>query len=134
MKRFKPYVLSLTEIGLTLVLLLLLTLTRFGLNSFDDNIALLFTIVFTLIYAAISIRYMLAYTNMIKVNWRGNDRLRDIFNILWQSAAHLVLGVTVLDYVYLYLKNDLYCFIVLLLSVIAAVSDFFIRYIRMIKK
>lgn len=134
MKRFKPYVLSLTEIGLTLVLLLLLTLTRFGLNSFDDNIALLFTIIFTLIYAAISIRYMLAYTNMIKVNWRGNDRVRDIFNILWQSAAHLVLGVTVLDYVYFYLKNDLYCFIVLLLSGIAAVSDFFIRYIRMIKK
>lgn len=134
MKRFKPYVLSLTEIGFTLVLLLLLTLTRFGLNSFDDNIALLFTIVFTLIYAAISIRYMLAYTNMTKVNWRGNDRARDIFNIIWQSAAHLVLGVTVLDYVYFYLKNDLYCFIVLLLSVIAAVSDFFIRYIRMIKK
>lgn len=134
MKRFKPYVLSLTEIGLTLVLLLLLTLTRFGLNSFDDNIALLFTIVFTLIYAATSIRYMLAYTNMIKVNWRVNDRVKDIFNILWQSAAHPFLGVTVLDYVYFYLKNDLYCFIVLLLSVIAAVSDFFIRYMRMIKK
>lgn len=128
MKRFKPYVLSLTEIGLTLVLLLLLTLTRFGLNSFGDNMALLFTIIFTLIYASISICYMLAYTNTIKVNWRANDRARDIFNISWQSAAHLVLGVTVLDYVYFYLKNDLYCFIVLLLAVVAAVSDFFIRY------
>lgn len=84
--------------------------------------------IFFVIYTVSSIRYWLAYTNNITADWKVNDRLKDILNILWQSAAHLILGIVILDYVYIYLKNDLYCIILLLLTIIAAITDFLIRY------
>lgn len=84
--------------------------------------------IFFIIYTVFSIRYWLAYTNNITANRKVNNRLKDILNILWQSAAHLILGIVILDYVYIYLKNDLYCIIILLLTTITAITDFLIRY------
>lgn len=125
---FKSYRLALIEIGLTFTLLFFLILTTFNKNTFDDNIGLLLTMIFFVIYTVSSIRYGLAYTNNITADWKVNDRLKDILNILWQSAAHLILGIVILDYVYIYLKNDLYCIILLLLTIVTAITDFLIRY------
>lgn len=125
---FKSYRLALIEIGLTFALLFFLILTTFNKNTFDDNTGLLLTMIFFIIYTVSSIRYWLAYTNNITANRKVNNRLKDILNILWQSAAHLILGIVILDYVYIYLKNDLYCIIILLLTIITAITDFLIRY------
>lgn len=125
---FKSYRLALIEIGLTFALLFFLILTTFNKNTFDDNTGLLLTMIFFIIYTVSSIRYWLAYSNNITANRKVNNRLKDILNILWQSAAHLILGIVILDYVYIYLKNDLYCIIILLLTIITAITDFLIRY------
>lgn len=125
---FKSHRLALIEIGLTFALLLFLILTTFNKNTLDDNIGLFLTMIFFVIYTVSSIRYGLAYTNNITADWKVNDRLKDILNILWQSVAHLILGIVILDYVYIYLKKDLYCIILLLLTIVTAITDFLIRY------
>lgn len=131
MNLFKAYIVFFTEIAITFILLLFLIL----MNPAPEHTAeLIITMMFVIIYDFCAIRYFLEYTNKITVNRRINEKAKAVLNIVCQSAAHIYLGIVIMDYVYIYLKKDLYCFAVLLLSIILSATDFLIRYKRTVGK
>lgn len=131
MNLFKAYIVFFTEIAITFILLLFLIL----MNPAPEHTAeLIITMMFVIIYDFCAIRYFGEYTNKITVNRRINEKAKAVLNIVCQSAAHIYLGIVIMDYVYIYLKKDLYCFAVLLLSIILSATDFLIRYKRTVGK
>lgn len=125
MNLFKAYIVFFTEIAITFILLLFLIL----MNPAPEHTAeLLITMMFVIIYDYVAIHYFWEYTNKITVSRRFNEKAKAVLNIACQSAAHIDLGVVIMDYVYIYLKNDIYCFTVLLLSIVLTAIDFLIRY------
>lgn len=125
MNLFKAYIGFFTEIAITFILLLFLIL----MNPAPEHTAeLIITMMFVIIYDYVAIRYFWEYTNKITVSRGFNEKAKAVLNIACQSAAHIDLGVVIMDYVYIYLKKDLYCFTVLLLSIVLTAIDFLIRY------
>lgn len=130
MKKDKGYLPTFVEIGITVILLLLLMFTTYGSVSSTDKYALIFTLIFIIVYAVYAVCYYLAYNGYVYVKWVGNENKRKLMYVLMQSVAHLFLGVTIVDYFYLLsdTQTDIICLSVIILSAIITLIDFLIRY------
>ncbi len=136
MKKGKEYLPTFIEIGATVILLVAL-ITIKPSSDFADNAALIFTLVFTGVYALYAVCYFLAYNDYVFVKWKGNENQKKLMYVINQSVAHLFLGVTIMDYCYSLSdssKIDLICCSILILSALITIIDFFVRYKKIVNK
>lgn len=110
--------------------------TTYGSVSSTDRYALIFTLIFIIVYAVYTICYYLAYNGYVYVKWGSNENRRKLMYVLMQSIAHIFLGVTIVDYFYLLsdTHTDIICLSVIILSAIITLVDFLIRYKKLLDK